>query len=125
LERGERFLVRAVAARRFIGTGMTFFREPDCIGNLSSLPLRHSKFQIMNEPIIFQKGPIVQKVEPGTYWWCACGRSKSQPFCDGSHKGTGLGPLKTEITEAKTVAWCACKHSKTMPFCDGSHATLP
>src|ERR1700722_11049539 len=65
----------------------------------------------MSEPHVFQKSPIVQKVEPGTYWWCACGRSKGQPFCDGSHKGTGLGPTKVEITEAKTVAWCGCKHS--------------
>jgi len=79
---------------------------------------------IMTEPIIFQKLPIVQKVEPGTYWWCACGRSKSQPFCDGSHKGTGLEPREVKITEAKTVAWCACKHSKTMPFCDGTHSRL-
>lgn len=79
----------------------------------------------MNDPVIFQKRPIVQKVEPGIYWWCACGRSKSQPFCDGSHKGTSFGPLKTEIKEAGTVAWCACKHSKTMPFCDGSHSKLP
>src|SRR5580704_15419412 len=79
----------------------------------------------MSEPHVFQKSPIVQKVEPGTYWWCACGRSKSQPFCDGSHKGTGLGPKEVEITEAKTVAWCACKHSKNQPFCDGSHSRLP
>jgi CDGSH-type Zn-finger protein len=78
----------------------------------------------MAEPIIFQKSPIVQKVEPGTYWWCACGRSQSQPFCDGSHKGTGLSPKKTEITEAKTVAWCACKHSGNMPFCDGTHSKI-
>ena len=79
----------------------------------------------MNEPIIAQKSPIVQKVEPGTYFWCACGRSKGQPFCDGSHKGTGFAPLKTEIAEAKTVAWCGCKHTKNAPFCDGSHARFP
>ena len=79
----------------------------------------------MAEPVIYQKSPIVQKVEPGTYWWCACGRSKSQPFCDGSHKGTEFQPQEVIIDEPKTVAWCACKHSKTMPFCDGSHSKLP
>jgi len=78
----------------------------------------------MSEPICFQKSPLVRLVEPGTYWWCACGRSKNQPFCDGSHQGTGLGPKQTEITKARTVAWCACKHSHTPPFCDGTHATL-
>jgi CDGSH-type Zn-finger protein len=82
------------------------------------------RLNCMNEAIIFQKFPIVQKAEPGTYWWCACGRSKGQPFCDGSHKGTELGPIKAEITEAKTVAWCGCKHSQHAPFCDGSHARL-
>jgi len=78
----------------------------------------------MAEPVICQRAPIVQKVEPGEYWWCACGRSKSQPFCDGSHAGTGLQPKMVTITEPKTVAWCACKHSKNQPFCDGSHARL-
>ena len=75
----------------------------------------------MAEPIVFQKAPMVQQTAAGTYWWCACGRSKTQPFCDGSHKGTGLAPMKTEITEGRQVAWCACKHSKSPPFCDGSH----
>ena len=79
----------------------------------------------MPEPLVFQRGPIVQKVEPGTYWWCACGRSQSQPFCDGSHKGTEFVPQKVIIAEPKTVAWCACKHSGTMPFCDGTHSELP
>jgi CDGSH-type Zn-finger protein len=78
----------------------------------------------MAEPLICQRAPIVQKVEPGEYWWCACGRSKSQPFCDGSHAGTGLEPKMVTITEPKTVAWCACKHSKNKPFCDGSHSRL-
>ncbi|MDE3067362.1 MAG: CDGSH iron-sulfur domain-containing protein [Verrucomicrobiota bacterium] len=78
----------------------------------------------MMEPIIAQKGPYVQATEAGAYWWCACGRSKTQPFCDGSHKGTGLGPIKTEIPAAKTIAWCGCKQSGTEPFCDGTHSRL-
>ena len=79
----------------------------------------------MPEPIICQKSPLVQKAEPGEYWWCACGRSKRQPFCDGSHKGTGLGPKKVNVDAAGTVAWCLCKHTGTAPFCDGSHSKLP
>jgi len=78
----------------------------------------------MTEPKIAQKSPFVSKVSPGPYWWCACGGSKTQPFCDGSHKGTGFTPIKMEITEEKTVAWCGCKHSKNAPFCDGSHSGL-
>lgn len=78
----------------------------------------------MSEPIVYQKFPMVQQANAGTYYWCACGRSKAQPFCDGAHKGTGIRPMKAEIAEAKTVAWCGCKHSKTGPFCDGSHAKV-
>lgn len=79
----------------------------------------------MSEPKIARKGPFVQPTQPGTYYWCSCGQSKNQPFCDGSHKGSDFAPTKVEITEAKTVAWCGCKHSKNGPFCDGSHAKLP
>ncbi len=78
----------------------------------------------MAEPVIFQRSPFVQKAEAGTYFWCACGRSASQPFCDGSHKGTGMSPLKMDLKQSGTVAWCGCKHSKTAPFCDGSHGKL-
>jgi len=78
----------------------------------------------MNEPVFAQKSPFVLKVDPGSYWWCTCGHSKGQPFCDGSHKGTGFAPRKVDLTESKTVAWCGCKHSKTGAFCDGSHASL-
>jgi CDGSH-type Zn-finger protein len=78
----------------------------------------------MPEPTVFQKSPIVQPAEPGVYSWCACGGSKTQPFCDGSHKGTGFSPVKIEIKEKKNVAWCGCKHSATKPFCDGSHKKL-
>jgi CDGSH-type Zn-finger protein len=79
----------------------------------------------MNQPHICARKPIVQPVEPGTYWWCACGLSKQQPFCDGSHKGTGFTPEKVAINESTTVAWCACKHTASRPFCDGSHSRLP
>ena len=78
----------------------------------------------MSEPTIAQKAPCEQQLEPGTYWWCACGRSKTQPFCDGSHKGTDFTPVKFEITESRKVWLCACKHSADRPFCDGSHKKL-
>ncbi|MCW5551356.1 MAG: CDGSH iron-sulfur domain-containing protein [Verrucomicrobiae bacterium] len=78
----------------------------------------------MSQPIIAQRSPFVLPVKPGAYWWCACGRSKTQPFCDGSHKGTALTPTKVEVAEAKSVAWCGCKHSKNGAFCDGSHSKL-
>lgn len=78
----------------------------------------------MPTPTIAQKSPYVQKMAAGTYWWCSCGQSKGQPFCDGSHKGTGFAPQKVVLTEDKTVAWCGCKHSANGCYCDGSHKQL-
>jgi CDGSH-type Zn-finger protein len=78
----------------------------------------------MDKPKIAQTKPFVMDVEPGKYAWCACGESKNQPFCDGSHKGSGFSPVITEITEAKKVAWCGCKASGKAPFCDGAHSKL-
>ncbi|MDZ7741854.1 MAG: CDGSH iron-sulfur domain-containing protein [Bacteroidota bacterium] len=78
----------------------------------------------MNKPEIADKKSMMMDVEPGDYYWCACGRSKTQPFCDGSHQGTGFQPIHTRITEKKQVFWCMCKHSKNKPFCDGSHREL-
>lgn len=78
----------------------------------------------MAKPNVFQKSPIVKEEKAGTYYWCACGHSSSQPFCDGSHKGTEFSPKKVEIAEDKKVAWCACKNSGTGEFCDGTHKTL-
>lgn len=75
----------------------------------------------MADPVIAQKGPYSQELEPGDYWWCACGRSKKQPFCDGSHEGTEFTPQKFTITEKSKVSLCGCKHSGKKPFCDGSH----
>jgi len=76
-------------------------------------------------PHIAKKSPFVLPMQPGTYYFCTCGLAKSQPFCDGSHKGSAFTPRKVDITEAKTVAWCGCKHSLSGAFCDGSHAKLP
>lgn len=76
------------------------------------------------KPIIAQKFPYRVELEPGTYYWCKCGRSKKQPFCDGSHIGTTFQPIEVKFTRKLVVAFCGCKHTKRQPFCDGSHKTL-
>lgn len=76
-------------------------------------------------PEIPQKSPHAIEVEAGkTYWWCACGKSRSQPFCDGSHKGTSLTPVKFEADASRTVYFCGCKHSNKAPLCDGAHNSI-
>lgn len=78
----------------------------------------------MSGPEIAQKSPYVLELDAGTYWWCACGRSKNQPFCDGSHQTTAFTPVKFELAERKQVALCGCKRTGTQPFCDGTHRSL-
>ena len=78
----------------------------------------------MSVPKIAQKSPFVMEVEPGKYAWCSCGLSTKQPYCDGSHKGTGLAPIIENVTAARKVAWCGCKRSGKAPFCDGSHSKI-
>ena len=78
----------------------------------------------MSNPTVAQKFPYVRDMAPGTYYWCACGNSKNQPFCDGSHKGTEFSPVKVDIAAQRKVAFCGCKHTKGQPFCDGSHKGL-
>ena len=79
----------------------------------------------MTQAIVAQPSPYGIDVEAGKkYFWCACGRSAKQPFCDGAHKGTGLAPVLYEAEEAKTVWFCGCKATLDKPFCDGSHNKL-
>jgi CDGSH-type Zn-finger protein len=79
----------------------------------------------MSKPEIASKSSFAVAVEKGKdYWWCACGRSTSQPLCDGSHKGTEFTPTKYSAEENKQVSFCGCKQSKKAPFCDGTHRSL-
>ena len=79
----------------------------------------------MSEPVVAQKTPYPVDVEAGkSYFWCSCGKSAKQPFCDGSHKGTDFNPLKFEATETKTVFFFGCKKTANSPLCDGAHKSL-
>ena len=79
----------------------------------------------MSEPFVAQKSPFSAEVEAGkSYWWCACGQSKRQPFCDGSHKGGAFVPVEYKAEASTTVWFCGCKRTHAAPLCDGSHNTL-
>ncbi|MCC6919010.1 MAG: CDGSH iron-sulfur domain-containing protein [Alphaproteobacteria bacterium] len=71
------------------------------------------------------KAPLPVEVEAGkTYWWCACGLSKRQPFCDGSHRPTPFVPVEYKAEKDATVWFCACKQTGRAPLCDGTHNKL-
>jgi CDGSH-type Zn-finger protein len=78
----------------------------------------------MSKPVIADKKPVVMELEPGNYFWCTCGQSDNQPFCNGAHQGTDFTPMKFTLEEKQQVALCACKYTNNSPFCDGSHAKL-
>ncbi len=78
-----------------------------------------------DEPIVAQTGPYqVELTEGRAYLWCSCGRSGRQPFCDGSHKGTGIEPVRFVAETTGVVNLCGCKSTDDPPFCDGSHLLL-
>ncbi|MBM3516537.1 MAG: CDGSH iron-sulfur domain-containing protein [Alphaproteobacteria bacterium] len=79
----------------------------------------------MLTPQIAQQSPFEVPVKRDRkYFWCACGRSRKQPFCDGSHKGTGFEPVEFVAAADEKVWLCGCKRTGTRPFCDGTHNTL-
>ena len=79
----------------------------------------------MTDPVLAQMAPYRVDVEAGKkYFWCACGRSKNQPFCDGSHKDTGITPVSYEAEKSGGVFFCGCKSTKRKPLCDGTHNSL-
>lgn len=78
-----------------------------------------------NDAVITQKGPYAVDVTAGdTCYWCACGKSKNQPYCDGSHKGSTFQPVAFTADKTATVYLCGCRQTANQPFCDGSHSKL-
>jgi len=78
----------------------------------------------MTEPVCAQKSPYVLELEAGSYYWCSCGKSSDQPFCDGSHRDTEFAPVELKLDDKSKVALCGCKRTNNSPHCDGSHNNL-
>ena len=78
----------------------------------------------MSDPDMPQKAPYGVQLQPGNYWWCACGRSSNQPFCDGAHEGTEFSPVAFSIEKPGKFWLCGCKRTATPPYCDGTHNRL-
>lgn len=77
------------------------------------------------DPRIAGQSPITVILEAGeTYWFCTCGQSSHQPFCDGSHKGTAFVPKKFSVKQRQEATLCLCKRTRNAPFCDGSHQRI-
>ena len=76
----------------------------------------------MNQPVRAADSPFGVDVEEGkSYFWCACGKSSNQPYCDGSHKGSEFSPVKYTAEKSGKVYFCGCKQTGNQPLCDGSH----
>jgi len=78
-----------------------------------------------SKPVIAQKSPYAIEVEQGkSYWFCSCGKSTTQPFCDGAHQGSDFAPKEFKAEKSETVYFCGCKHSSNGMTCDGNHQNL-
>ncbi|WP_210396520.1 CDGSH iron-sulfur domain-containing protein [Motiliproteus sediminis] len=78
----------------------------------------------MSDVKVAGRRPAAVTLDVGEYYYCACGRSAQQPFCDGSHKGTGLGPQRFDVEQREQLLLCTCKQTADPPYCDGSHRDL-
>lgn len=99
--------------------------KPRCPAEADAANPRRGASFMSDSPIVAAHTPAKVSVEEGkSYYWCTCGRSKNQPFCDGSHAGTGLSPLEFKAERSESVHLCQCKATGSAPFCDGSHRKL-
>jgi methylamine---glutamate N-methyltransferase subunit C len=91
-----------------------------------SFDIHYLRGNVMAKPIVAANEPKVVRLERGKeYYFCRCGRSREQPFCDGSHEGTGIEPMAFTARKSGDAWLCMCKQSKGLPFCDGLHAQVP
>lgn len=80
----------------------------------------------MSKPVVANNKPVPVELEEGkTYFFCTCGMSSGQPFCDGSHKGSGMAPKPFKAEKSGKAFLCQCKSTDNAPFCDGSHSSIP
>ena len=83
------------------------------------------KADMTDKPVIVDRAPKAVEVEAGkTYYWCSCGKSQKQPFCDGAHRGTSFAPVAYTAEKSGPAYFCMCKHSCKKPLCDGSHSKV-
>jgi CDGSH-type Zn-finger protein len=119
------------AAKIIEEMGVLSSAEQETLGNLCrKLGLRQRRKKELRsinktkEESMSKKLPVLVELEPGTYYWCSCGKSKKEPFCDGSHKDTALVPVEFVMNAKKKVALCTCQRTKKAPYCDGTHAKV-
>jgi len=111
-----------VAPNRRPSVPRHYLRRVDIGKTLQVLSIVNIRSTAMTNPVRASNTHFAIKVEQGKdYWWCACGQSKKQPFCDGTHKGSTFSPVKYSPDVSKEVHFCGCKGTASQPLCDGSH----